>query len=282
VTADGTFLVEDFLGAIASQLDKTQDALAYKTINRPLTYAIREFTMELKVFVELDAEGKVRFRSSGPNEAGASVVHLGFTTITRPQIEENTASLALTRAPTLAEAGLSDTEQRRLEQLGVRTTSELARLQNRTGTDGIARLSDVPLDRLRAALVFGRPSVKNVRPVPPAPPPPRTPPPPRATPPPPRPLPPRPEPRPKLPPIRMPTGTKRLEVTGRNMLGAGGPPQLRLDGRELAVTDADDGRIVVELPDGPVAGTLEIDHGNGDVAAYELATDDPWVPGEAA
>lgn len=280
MATDGSFLVEDFLGAIASQLDRTQDALAYKTVNRPLTYAIRDFTMELKVFVELDAEGKVRLRSAGANESGASSVHLGFTTITRPQIEENTASLALTRAPTLAEAGLSELERRRLEQLGVRTTSELARLQTRTGTDGIARLSDVPADRLRSALVYGRPLVRGVRPVQPPQPvqPPRPPAPvrPPAT----KPRPTRPSPRPATP-IRLPEGTKRLELVGRNMLGTGDPPQLRLAGRQLSIAEADDARIVVELPEHGVAGgTLEIDHGDGDVAVYELVGEDPWAPVE--
>ena len=104
MAGEGAFLMEDFLEAIASQLDRAQDALAFKAINRPLTYAIRDFAMALQVFVDLDQEGNVRLRASGPNEVGASTVNIGFTTVTRPMIEENTISLAQTRAPSLASA----------------------------------------------------------------------------------------------------------------------------------------------------------------------------------
>src|ERR1700712_4345130 len=60
MSREHSFLVEDFLAAIASQLDRTQDVLALKAVNRPLTYAIRDFTMELKVFVEMDPGGAIR------------------------------------------------------------------------------------------------------------------------------------------------------------------------------------------------------------------------------
>jgi hypothetical protein len=292
---DASFLVEDFLGAIASQLDRTQDALALKAVNRPLTYAIKDFTMELKVFVDMDPQGRVRFRSPGANEPGASAVHIGFTTITRPMIQENTADLTLSRAPTLREAGLPEADRRRLERLGVRTTAELKNLGGTAGADGLSRLAGVPLDRLRAALTFGRPVVRGVRPLPPRPPvetgPPRPAPPPAM--PPPRPAPPAPgrppivagPPRPATPlpprsPILLPPATRRIELVGRNLLD-GGEPEVRLGGRPLAVAEAEDGRLVVELPEDEASGTLEVDHGDGEVSTYELASEDPWAPGDA-
>jgi hypothetical protein len=280
MAADGSFLVEDFLGAIASQLDRTQDALAVKALNRPLTYAIKDFFMELKVFVDMDGEGRVRFRSPGANEPGASSVKIGFTTITRPMIEENTVNVALTRSPTLLEAGLSNADRLSLERLGVRNTTELKRLGGSTGTAGLSRLAGVPVDRLRAALTFGRPQVSDVRPAPP-PTPPKAPPlptPPVGRPPVhvpmPLPIPPR-----TTPPIRIPPATRRIEFLGRNLVGADGPPEVRLGGRPLSVAEADEDRVVVELPEGQIAaGTLQMDLGDGDVTTYELAAADPWAP----
>jgi len=325
MAADGAFLVEDFLGAIASQLDRTQDALAVKALSRPLTYAIRDFTMELKVFVDLDPAGRVRFRSAGPNEQGASSVNIGFTTVTRTMMEENTVDLALARAPTLHEAGFSPAERQRLERLGIRTTAELERAGGGTGTTGLSRMTGVSVDRLRSGLAFGRPQVRDVRPVPPRPapatpqptgpvaaPPPKPAPPapkprgPVAAPPPPAPVPagsPPPRPRPTVPapaprprgplpspaprptggivagtPVRIPPATRRVELVGRNLVGASGVPDVRLDGRPLTLADADEHRLVVDLPaDGPATGTLEVDHGDGAVTAYELGDADPWA-----
>ena len=279
MSTDGAFLVEDFLGAIASQLDRTQDDLVVKALNRPMTYAIKDFTMELKVFVEMDPQGRIRFRSPGANEPGASAVHIGFTTVTRPMIQENTIDLTQTRAPTLREAGLPEADRRRLERLGVRTTAELKRVGGSAGAEGLSRLAGVPIDRLRAALTFGRPVVRDVRPLPPAPaPPPKAP---VVTSP---PRPPAPQPplavRPPAPraPIFLPPATKRLELVGRNLLGDGSEPTVRLGGRPLAVAESDHGRLVVELPEDGAAGTLEVDHGDGDVTTYELAAGDPWAP----
>jgi hypothetical protein len=209
-------------------------------------------------------------------ESGASSIKIGLTTITRPMIEENTVEMALTSSPTLAEAGVPEPERRRLEALGVRNTAELQRLGRSAGANGVARMSNIPVDRLRAALAFGRPQVSDVRPVPkPGAPPAAKPPP--VTPPPVVPAPVTPPPK-----IFVPPGSGRIELVGRNMLGAGGPPRLRLGGAPLSVAEADDERIVVNLPAGaPLTGTLEVDHGDGDVETYELETSDPWAPAGA-
>src|SRR4029078_4266503 len=94
--------------------------LALQPCHRPLNSALKDFSLDLHVFAELDPEGHVRFRTAGPNETGASTVHLTFTTITRPMVEENTLSLQATQGPSLDELGLAPDEQKRLEQLGVK------------------------------------------------------------------------------------------------------------------------------------------------------------------
>jgi hypothetical protein len=50
--------------------------------------------MDLKASVEMQ-NGQVRIRPSGPADSGASVLHLVFTVITRPMIEENAVQLAV-------------------------------------------------------------------------------------------------------------------------------------------------------------------------------------------
>jgi len=280
--ANDSFRVEDFIASITSQLDDVQDALVFKSLNRPLTYALKDLSLELKVFVEMDAEGKVRFRTSGPNEEGASVVHLGFTTITRPMIEENTISLSATRSPSLAEAGLEDGERRRLERLGVKNVAQLQRLQTSAGASTVSRVTDVPLDRLKKALASGKPAVKTVSPVMPV----------KHTPspvPPPRPLPP---PKsgvavPQPPVIRVTPGTNRLDLTGNHLIGEGGPPRVRLNNRMLSVSEADDDRLSVHMPEALESGALEIDLPDGDTVVYQLSVEhdgdalqepDPWTP----
>ena len=162
--------VEDFLQAIGEQLDRAQDALAVKArTGRPLTWALRDFKIALQVFVEVDPQGTLLWRTAGPNEAGASTVNLEFTTITRPMIEENTYSLLdETDSRSLeslgAAADLSDDERMRLRRLGVRNVGQLKRLAPRDNPrlDAIGDMIGVPVSKLEAALrASARPSVAS-------------------------------------------------------------------------------------------------------------------------
>jgi hypothetical protein len=331
MSPDGDFSVEDFLQAIAAQLDRTQDAMRLKAVNRPLTYAIRDFSLELKVFVSMDEEG-VRLRSAGPGDVGASTIQIGFTTMTAPMIEEATIPLTMTMAPRLDELGLSADERKRLERLGVSNAAQLNRLGQYTGATTVSRWSNIPIERLRAALQLGRPKVRSVEPAgngaPPEPPPVVEPPvttppvadvpvvePPIARPPfrPPGRFPledferdvgrkPRLEREPvgafvpvapdgesaPATPVFVAPGTNRLRLAGRNLLNEGGPPLVKLDGRELPVVDAFDDHVLVDLPEGTGDGELSVEFADG-VQTYALSfgvptatpssTDrDPWRP----
>jgi hypothetical protein len=158
--------VEEFLQAIGEQLDRAQDALAIKArTGRPLTWALRDFKIALQVFVEVDAQGTVLWRTAGPNEAGASTVNLEFTTITRPMIEENTYSLldeTDSRSLDTMGADFSDEERIRLRRLGVRNVGQLRRLAPRDAPrlDAIGEMVNIPVGKLEAALrASSRPSV---------------------------------------------------------------------------------------------------------------------------
>jgi hypothetical protein len=310
VASEQSFPIEEFIDAITSQLDRVQDALRLKAVNRPLTYALKDLDLELKVYVELDDRGQVRFRTSGPNETGASTVHLSFTTITKPMIEENTVSLAVSRSPTLQEAGLAPDEQRRLERLGVRTIGQLQRLGASTSVSAVSRLTDVPADRLRSALQLGRPRVTTVQPVhPPV----------RPTPMPPQPLPPKTggfqppviappkatpvRPAPTMPPIVRPPVTpprvirvapdlRRLRVGGENLISEQGAPYVTLNDVPLDTVHADDDALVLELPAEHTGGTLDVRLPDGEVMTFTLSVDDEplafetngqdaWAPGES-
>jgi hypothetical protein len=287
VAGDATFLVEDFVEAIALQLDRVQDALAIKAEVRPLTYALKDFALQLHVFVELDDQGQVRFRNSGPNEAGSSVVSMDFTTITTPMIRENTISLAQARGPTLQEAGLSPREQLQLGRIGVRTLRQLQQLGAVTGQRNIARLAGLPVDRIQQAIMQGRPQVIKVQPQPsPSPadgggadrpvevgPAVRVSPPMAG------------EPRVAIGdlPSRLQPGPPgaRFVIQGLNLL-EDGMPAVRLNDRPLAIAQADDDALTIHVPPGSSSGELQIELPSGETLAYHLTLPDSEPNGHPA
>ncbi len=263
--AVSSFLVEDFINSITVQLDKVQDALRLKALNRPLTYALKDFSLDLQVFVDLDGEGNVRFRNVSPNETGASTVRLNFTTITKPMIEENTVSLAATRSPSLDQLGLQADERSRLQKLGVFNAAQLQNLYHSTGGSAVSRLADLPIDRLRTALQMGRPQVSTVTPShapapvfhSPQPPPP---------------------PRPAPPVIRVAPDTSHLHLKGVNLIGANGPAKVRFDNLPLEITHAEDDGLAVRLPEPARAGGLEVELPDGETMEYLLEVHVPEEP----
>lgn len=246
--------IEDFLEAITAQLDKTQDALRLKAVNRPLTFALKDFSIDLSVFVEMDRDGMVRLRPSGPNESGASTISIGFTTITRPMIEENTISLETAQSPTLEEAGLAPDESLRLQRLGVRNTAQLDRLSRQSGEDGVARFSGVDAGRLKQAMQLTRPRIDYVdigagR---------------RAE------VTPGPE-RAQVP-IRQ--GQQRLRLRGAGLTDEGAPSRARLGGRHLPIRAASFSHLDLDLPEGADQGAeLEIEFPNGESQILQLVPD---------
>jgi hypothetical protein len=164
-TGAATYPVEDFLQALTAQLDRAQDALAVKVTgtNRPLTWALKDISIDLRVFIDVNQAGRVTMRSAAANEDGASTVHLSLTTITRPMVEENAVSFHEDIDPRpvedLASISSLDAEgQRKLDWLGIRTVGQLKRLDPELATSVVG----LPIGQLQAALAAAaRPTVRG-------------------------------------------------------------------------------------------------------------------------
>jgi len=162
--------VDEFVQAIGAQLDRAQDALALKVSggNRPLTWALKDLDIELRVFVEFDDRGRMMLRTAGPNETEASSLHFTFTTITRPMVEENSYQYERESDPRSLDdikgSGDMDSEtQRKLDLLGVRTVGQLKQLDPMA----VQAVIGIPATKLQAALAASsRPTVTGQEVVP--------------------------------------------------------------------------------------------------------------------
>jgi hypothetical protein len=159
---DGGLPFEHFIQAITSQLDRAQRAMAIKAKNGnlPLTFAVKDLSLDLRTHVELRGSA-VYLRPAGPGETDASTVHLNLTTITRPMIEENAVSLDDDPDEPALDDVLGDDDgrpgereelRRRLEWAGIHRVSQLRRLQEQRQEGVLQRVTQLPLSQLRTAL----------------------------------------------------------------------------------------------------------------------------------
>jgi hypothetical protein len=243
--------LENFIQAVQSQLDKAQTAMTLKArnLNMPLTFAIKDITLDLRAHVEF-AKSEIRIRPAGANDAEASVFHLVFAAITRPMIEENAVAMTADDPEDrgideIEGDSLSEDERRQLEWIGVRTVGQLRDIEAKGGSKTVQRITGLPVNRLRAALErASAPLVEHVTPV-----------------------------------DRQPGDTGEpplVRLRGRNLLG-GGRPKVTLGGETMAVVSASDRELLLAPQSHQWAGELSVIPPTGPAAA--LAFDlTPFAP----
>lgn len=148
-----------FIQSLTEQLDKAQASMALKARvgKMPMTFAVKDVSIDLRAFVHL-VDDEVFVRPANPGETEASQITLALTTITKPMIEENAIDFKPEEPKfSLREALGDDKEgqdvQRKLERIGVRNVNQLMELRKTAGTDVIARLARLPVNRLQQALM---------------------------------------------------------------------------------------------------------------------------------
>jgi hypothetical protein len=222
-----SFPMEDFVQSLTAQLDRAQDGLALKArTGRPLTFALKDLSLDLRVFCESDQAGRVLWRHAAPNEDAASTVRLSFTSITKSMVEENTVSLSADEDPRALDS-LAGTETLRpedrdkLERVGVRTVGQLQRLSTGADPTSVETYLGIPVMRLQAALQqASKPAITGNE------------------------------------VIRQ--GQRRLlRVRGVN-LSDGGVPEVRLSGEPVPVIEASAGELLVRPLAHHVDGPIEV------------------------
>lgn len=118
--------LETFLDSLIFELDKAQDTLSVKGLNRKLTYTVKDVSLDLQIFPEFDGD-TVRFITAQPGETGASKVTFQLGSIRDHQIQE-VARRPLTRNDvSLEEVDLPELEKKELKKLGIRSAEDLQR-----------------------------------------------------------------------------------------------------------------------------------------------------------
>jgi hypothetical protein len=79
-----------FIQSLTEQLDKAQASMALKARvgKLPLTFAVKDVSLDLRAFVQM-VDDDVFLRPSSPGDTEASTIKLTLTTVTRSMIEEN-------------------------------------------------------------------------------------------------------------------------------------------------------------------------------------------------
>ena len=118
--------LESFLNSLIFELDRSQDTLSVKGLNRKLTYTVKDVALDLQIFPEYDGD-TVRFTTAKPGETGASKVSLQLASIRDHQIREVTKEPLTQDDLSIEEINLPQPAQKELKKLGITSAEDLRR-----------------------------------------------------------------------------------------------------------------------------------------------------------
>ena len=121
--------LQSFLDSLVVELDRAQDTLAIKAVNRPLSYSVKEVSLDLQIFPSFDGK-EVRFVTAGANQAGSSRISLQLGSITDRMVRETTRGpLEQDDVPLEAVEGIEEEVRETLETVGVKSARDLERIR---------------------------------------------------------------------------------------------------------------------------------------------------------
>jgi hypothetical protein len=134
--------LEDFVDSVVVDLDKTRETLAVKAINKPLTYTVKELSLDLNIFPTYDGD-TVRFTTAQPGQQGASKVSIQLGSITDQQVR------ATTKVPeaggvSIDDIGIDSSTKKQLRKLGVQSADDLQRVEKKNVD--LKRVADTDID----------------------------------------------------------------------------------------------------------------------------------------
>jgi hypothetical protein len=155
--------LNSFLDSLILELDRAQDTLALKGINRKLTYTVRDLSLELQLFPDFDGR-ELRFSTAGPGDTGAAKIAFQLGSITDRQIRETT------REPPSPDdvaidvvEDIDDQTKQELQKIGVSTVGDIERMQR--SNVAIKRAGDGGVDYTRLANIINRSKRRQQAPV---------------------------------------------------------------------------------------------------------------------
>lgn len=130
MSGNESWQLESFVDALVVELDKTRETLGVKAINQPLSYTVKDMSMDLQIFPTF-VDDTVSFTTAQPGETGASTLNLQLTAITDRQVRESTKRPPTSGDIRLEEIDIEPEVKKELRKVGVRSVADLQRMEER-------------------------------------------------------------------------------------------------------------------------------------------------------
>jgi hypothetical protein len=129
-TSNQPWNLESFVDALVVELDKTRETLSVKAINKPLSYTVKDMSLDLQIFPTYDGRS-VRFVTAQPGEVGSSQISMQLSSITDRQVRETSQRPSTVADIDIEEVDIDDEVKAELRKIGVNSVGDLDRIEKK-------------------------------------------------------------------------------------------------------------------------------------------------------
>ncbi len=147
-TENTAWQLEEFVDSLVVELDKTRETLAVKAINKPLSYTVKEVTLDLNIFPSYDGD-QVKFVTAQPGQQGSSKVSIQLGSITDQQVRATSKITGSKSDLTIDDIGVDKSTKKELRKLGVNSVDDLKQIEQKNVD--LQKVSDNEIDYRKLA-----------------------------------------------------------------------------------------------------------------------------------
>lgn len=122
--------LESFIDALVVELDKARETLAVKALNRPLSYTVKDLSLDLQLFPTYNGDD-VSFTTARPGEQGASKISLQLASITDDQVRTTSKKPATKDDIKIEDIPVDDDTKKTLRKIGVTSVKDIEDMEKR-------------------------------------------------------------------------------------------------------------------------------------------------------
>lgn len=122
--------LEDFVDSLVVELDKTRETLAVKALNKPLSYTVRDLSLDLNIFPAYDGD-QVSFTTAQAGQEGASKVTIQLGTITDQQVRATSKAPAGKDEVKIDTIDVDKATKKKLRKIGVTSADDLKTIERK-------------------------------------------------------------------------------------------------------------------------------------------------------
>jgi hypothetical protein len=124
-----TWTLQSFVDALVYELDKARNTLSLKGVNHPLTYAVKDLSVELQVFPDYDGD-EIKFTAAKAGQDGSSKIAFQLGSITDRQIRETSKPPIDAEDVPIESLEINDEDKKELKMLGIDSVKDIQRIEN--------------------------------------------------------------------------------------------------------------------------------------------------------